>query len=250
MARGNAAVMRRRSGLDRLIFRFQDRWETNRQFRAMLSGLLGLVMIVALCSCMGVVTTVANSTFANVSAARNAGASTTTQNNDTGIGQIKGIPTFPTSTVPPWQQSGPPTYGVIPDSQTPVPSPTAQPSPTDPPTATPCASNCGGGGGGGGGGFGATVTGAPTPAVWKAGTAAAFTVTSHPGGVGLAIIITFPGGATVLDENGETTDPTTGLYTSHFTVPGGTSAGNADVWVQAYYNGVKQDFHFGVVCQP
>ncbi|HEU5349189.1 MAG TPA: hypothetical protein VFU63_11315 [Ktedonobacterales bacterium] len=241
--------MRRRSGLDRLLFRFQDRWETDHQFRAMVSGVLGLVMIVALCSCMGVVTTVANNAFANVSASRSAGTSSNTPNADTGIGQIKAQPTFPTATVAPWPQSGPPTYSIIPNSQTPVPSPTDLPTATPLPSPTPCVTNCGGGGGGGGT-FSATVTGSPSPATWVAGSAASFTVHSSPGGVGLAIIISFPGGGTYLDENGEMTDAGTGNYTSRFTVPGGTSAGTADVYVQAYYNGIKKDFHFGVVCAP
>ena len=236
------------NALDRMIHRFQDRWETDRQFRATLSGVLGIVMIVALCSCMGVVTTVANSALAGVSAARNADGPS--QNVNTGTGQINAQPTFPTATVPPWPQSGPPTYGVIPSSQTPLPSPTLEPTATALPTATPCQTNCGGGGGGGGGGgFGATVTGSGSPATWKAGSAASFTVHSDPGGVGLAIIISFPGGGTYLDENGEQTDGS-GNYTSHFSVPGGTSAGNADVYIQAYYNGVKKDIHFYVPCQP
>ena len=140
-----------------MIHRFQDRWETDRQFRAMFSGVLGLVMIVALCSCMGVVTTVANNTLATVNAARDSG--TTSKNTNTGTGQVQALPTFPTATVPPWPQSGPPTYGVIPNSQTPVPSPSAEPTATEMPTATPCQTGCGGGGGGGGGSFGATVTG-------------------------------------------------------------------------------------------
>ncbi len=207
MARGDTAVMRRRSGLDRLIFRFQDRWETDRQFRATMSGVLGLVMVIALCSCMGVVTTVANNTFANVSAARNVGVSNA-QNANTGIGQIKGVPTFPTATVAPWQQSGVPTYNTIPDSQTPLPSPTEAPTATAQPTV-PCTGNCGGGGGGGGGGtWNVAVTGYPTPATLIHGSAGSFTVhTSIAGvntpGVGLAIVITFPGGGTYLDENGE-----------------------------------------------
>jgi hypothetical protein len=129
------------NALDRMIHRFQDRWETDRQFRAMFSGVLGLVMIVALCSCMGVVTTVANSALAGVSASRDSG--TTSQNTNTGTGQIQALPTFPTATVPPWPQSGPPTYSIIPNSQTPVPSATV------PPTATPQPTQSGGGGGGG-----------------------------------------------------------------------------------------------------
>jgi hypothetical protein len=125
------------NGLDRIIHRFQDRWETNRQFRAMLSGLLGLVMIVALCSCMGVVTTVANTALAGVSAARDSTGNS--GNSNTGMGPIKGIPTFPTSTVPPWQPGSTPPYSIIPNSQTPVPSATV------PPTATPSPTSGGGG---------------------------------------------------------------------------------------------------------
>ena len=128
------------NALDRMIHRFQDRWETDRQFRAMLSGVLGIVMIVALCSCMGVVTTVANSALAGVSAARNADGPS--QNVNTGTGQINAQPTFPTATVPPWPQSGPPTYSIIPNSQTPVPSATVSP------TVTPQPSPTSGGGGG------------------------------------------------------------------------------------------------------
>jgi hypothetical protein len=243
-------MMRRRSGLDRLIYRFQDRWETNRQFRAMVSGVLGLVMIVALCSCMGVVTTVANNAVASVNASRNVGV-VDSQNADTGVGQIKGVPTFPTATVSAWQESGSPTVDVIPDSQTPIPSPTLAPTATAQPTV-PCTGTCGGGGGGGGGSsFSATVSGSPTPATWTAGTAASFTVHSAPGGVFLAIVYTFPGGKTVLDENpNNKTDPTTGNYTSSFTVPSGVTSGQAKAWVQAFYNGVEKDFNFFVPCQP
>jgi hypothetical protein len=42
-----------------------------------------------------------------------------------------------------------------------------------------------------------------------------------------------------------------GNYTAHFTVPGGASAGNADVWIQAHYNGITNDsFHLPLPCQP
>lgn len=252
VARGYAPVKRRRSGLDRLIYRFQDRWETDRQFRAMVSGVLGLVMIIALCSCMGVVTTIANNTVASVNAARNVGVANS-QNADTGIGQIKGVPTFPTATAPSWQPGSSPSAGVIPDSQTPLPSPTSPPTATAGPTATPCQTNCGGGGGGGGTWL-VTVTGYGTPSPCIAGSACSFTVhTSIAGvntpGVGLAIVITFPGGGTYLDENGEMTNGS-GNYTAHFTVPGGASAGNADVWIQAHYNGMTNDsFHLPMACQ-
>ncbi|HEX5548969.1 MAG TPA: hypothetical protein VFX24_16305, partial [Ktedonobacterales bacterium] len=140
------------SMLEQAIRRFQGRWETNRQFRAMASGVIGLVMIVALCSCMGVVTTVANSALAGFSAARDSG---TTGNTNTGTGLIKGVPTFPTATAPSWQQSGVPPYTIIPNSQTPVPKP------TDPPTATP-----GNGGPGGPGGLPTTCNGGQGRNTW------------------------------------------------------------------------------------
>jgi hypothetical protein len=242
-------VKRRRSGLDRLIYRFQDRWETDRQFRATVSGVLGLVMIIALCSCMGVVTTIANNTVASVNAARNVGVANS-QNADTGIGPIQGVPTFPTATVPAWQPGSSPAAGVIPDSQTPLPSPTLAPTATPQPTV-PCTGNCGGGGGGGGGGsFDATVSGTANPATWTAGSLASFTVTSSPGGVGLAIIITFPNsGFTVLDENGHMTDTSGNYTTKQFDVPSASTSGRAKVWIQAYYNGVEKDFNFYVPCQ-
>jgi hypothetical protein len=210
---------------------------------------LGLLMIIALCSCMGVVTTIANNTVASVNAARNVGVANS-QNADTGIGQIKGVPTFPTATAPSWQPGSSPSAGVIPDSQTPLPSPTSPPTATAGPTATPCQTNCGGGGGGGGGSFGATLSGSASPVPWKAGAAGSYTLHSSPGGVNLAIIITFPGGGTVLDENPNNITDGSGNFTSHFTVPGGTTAGTADVYVQAYYDGVKKDFHFPAACQP
>jgi len=100
-----------------------------------------------------------------------------------------------------------------------------------------------------------TVTGYATPSPCIAGSACSFTVhTSIAGanmpGVGLAIVITFPGGAgTYLDENGEMTDGS-GNYTSHFTVPGGASAANADVWIQAHYNGMTNaNIHIPMPCQ-
>jgi hypothetical protein len=140
------------SMLEQAIRRFQDRWETNSQFRATASGVIGLVMIVALCSCMSVVTTVANSALAGFSAARDSG---TSGNPNTGTGLIKGVPTFPTATAPSWQQSGVPPYSIIPNSQTPVPQP------TQPPTATP-----GNGGGPGPGGVPTTCNGVHSKTTW------------------------------------------------------------------------------------
>lgn len=135
----------RTNPLDQIIHRFQDRWEMDRHFRATLSGALGLVMIVSLCACMGIVTTVANGALAGVSQARDSGGP---QNSNTGTGLIKGVPTFPTATVPPWQQGNPPAAGLIPESQTPMPRPTQEPTATNMP-----------GGPGGPGGFPTTCNG-------------------------------------------------------------------------------------------
>lgn len=139
------------NGLEQLVRRFQDRWELDRQFRAMTSGVLGLIMVVALCACMGVVTTVANNALAGVSGPRSGGG-----NSNTGTGQINGVPTFPIATVPTWAQSGPPPYTTIPNSKTPVPRPTS------PPTATPNP----GGGGPGGGGLPTTCDGSQNRSTW------------------------------------------------------------------------------------
>jgi hypothetical protein len=173
------------SMLEQAIRRFQDRWETNRQFRAMASGVIGLVMIVALCSCMGVVTTVANSALAGFSAARDSG---TTGNTNTGTGLIQGVPTFPTATVPAWQPGGVPPYSIIPNSQTPVPAPTQQPTATT-----------GGPGGPGPGGLPTTCnrnkgqnSWALTPCPQVHGQAGTLTI-SAPGypGAGLNIVLSF-----------------------------------------------------------
>jgi hypothetical protein len=145
------------NALDQMVHRFQDRWETDHQFRTMVSGVLGLVMIVALCSCMGVVTTVANSALAGVSAARDTNASA--QNNSTGIGQIKAQPTVPTATVAPWPQSGPPAYTIIPSSQTPVPSATVEATATSTPNLS--------GGPTGGGTLPTTCQGSQGGSAWQ-----------------------------------------------------------------------------------
>jgi hypothetical protein len=202
------------SMLEQAIRRFQDRWETNRQFRAMASGVIGLVMIVALCSCMGVVTTVANSALAGFSAARDSG---TTGNTNTGTGLIKGVPTFPTATAPSWPQSGVPPYTIIPNSQTPVPQP------TQPPTATP-----GNGGPGGPGGLPTTCNGggkntwALTPCPQVHGQAGTLTISapSHPNAT-LNILISFGCGSCTLlftPQQGYKLDAS-GNATVNYTVP-------------------------------
>src|SRR5512146_1635886 len=43
------AGMGRRSWLDSIVYRFQHHWETNPQYRAAVSGVVGLVLILSLC---------------------------------------------------------------------------------------------------------------------------------------------------------------------------------------------------------
>jgi hypothetical protein len=244
-------MLRRPSVLDRTLQQWQHRWETNPQFRAAWSGVAGLVIVLSLCACLGTVSTLVSRTVAGFTGA--SGSSQTSSGTpDTSTGQIGAAQSFPTFTSPPLPPPSIPAAGKIPNSQTPFPSPTAQPTPTDGPTATPCAPDCGGGGGGGGGGV---VTGFPTPTVWTGGTSVHFTVHTslHNGqpapNVGLALIITFPGGGTFLDENGEQTDGS-GNYTSSINVPNGIKSGKADVYIQANFSGTVVSQHIKVDCLP
>src|SRR5258707_12299956 len=52
------------SWLDSLVYGFQHRWETNPQYRAAVSGVAGLAMVLVLCACLGVLTTAANAALA------------------------------------------------------------------------------------------------------------------------------------------------------------------------------------------
>ncbi len=240
-------MLRRPSVLDRTLQRWQHRWETDRQFRAAWSGVAGLVIIVALCACMGTVSTLVSATISGLAGASSGSPKASIGTPDTNTGQIGAAQSFPTFTSQALPQPSYPPVDKIPNSKTPLPTATAAPTPTDPPTATPCISNCGGGGGGGGGG--GTVTGTPSPTVWNGGKSVHFTVHTSAPNVGLALIITFPGGGTVLDENGEQSD-SNGNYTSSFKTPSGISAGKADVYIQAYFNGTLVNQHIPVDCLP
>jgi hypothetical protein len=59
--------MRRRkpSWLDQWVARFQHRWETSSQYRAVVAAVCGLVLIVLMCSCTGILATVANAGLAS-----------------------------------------------------------------------------------------------------------------------------------------------------------------------------------------
>jgi hypothetical protein len=161
--------------LDHLIHRFQHRWETNPQFRAAMSGVLGLSLIIFLCVGVAGVNAVATRVLAAVGIG---GGGNQGQDNLSPGGQIvNGNWTFYTPTVPDWKGGATPGSSPIGDSQTPQPSPTPTATPPDAATATPCKSNCGGGGGG------VTITAAcsPSPCQWRQGQPATLTFhTSRP----------------------------------------------------------------------
>jgi hypothetical protein len=145
--------IRRPSWLDQWVYRFQHRWETNPQYRAAVSGVCGLVLIVLMCSCTGILATVTNSALAGAG-----GGNGSTGNTNTGAATVQAQATFPTMTIPPYTVSTIPA-GNIPNSQTPPPGPTA--TPTDlpaTPTDTP---------GGPGGGPAGTCSGTSAGATWQ-----------------------------------------------------------------------------------
>jgi hypothetical protein len=232
--------MRRLSWLDSLVYGFQHRWETNPQYRAAVSGVVGLLTILMLCACLGVLTTVANATLAGFGAGSSGGVLVSS---DTGTGKLAAGQKFPTATppnVPPGSLAG---GSPIPDSQTPKPGPTEAPTPTDTPTATPCTSNCGGGGGGGGGGCDGSVTGSWSPSTWRAGQVAYVNVHTTCPNIGINIIVNYAGGGTQLNGGSGMTDGS-GNYSwqvsnpSNVVLPGCTRGTTAHVVVQAgFLNG-------------
>ncbi|MGZ6392189.1 MAG: hypothetical protein ACXWQZ_23370, partial [Ktedonobacterales bacterium] len=156
-------AMRRNSWLDRIVFDFQHRWETNPQYRATVSGVVGLLLIVAMCSCTGIVSVLANGALASVGLGTGSGPTTNQGSGvlNTGTNDITGAKQFAIPTQV-WTPGVVPPASPIPNSQTPAPTATSAPTPTDTPTPTPCTSNCGGGGGGGGG-YSVKVTASISP---------------------------------------------------------------------------------------
>jgi hypothetical protein len=213
--------------LDEMVARFRERWETNPHYRATMSGVFGLAVIMGLCSCMIVASLVANSVFASVGFGGGGGGAMAQQPN--GGGGADAQPTFPTSIVPTWTVQDTPLPGVAPTSGSTAPTPTPVPTATDIATSTPCSSNCGGGGGGGGAG---SISGYGTPNPWVACGNSCDTVVIHTSvpNNGINIIITYCNGATILN-NGATTTDGNGNATWSFNGPGGS--GNASVHLQA-----------------
>jgi hypothetical protein len=200
--------------LDHLIHRFQHRWETNAQFRAAMSGVLGLSLIIFLC--VGVAGV--NAAATRVLAAVGFGSSGGGQGNFSTGGQIvNGNWTFYTPTVPDWKGGATPGSNPIPNSQTPAASPTPTATPQDGPTATPCRSNCGGGGGG------VTITATFSPAHWYANQPATLTFhTSRPNNP-INMFVHWSNGSDWLSTGGQNGAPQAtdgnGVAVWNFTVP-------------------------------
>jgi hypothetical protein len=148
------------SFLDQLVDRFRQRWETNKQYRAAFSGVVGLMVLIALCSCAGIVSSVTSSVLANGGFGSNSTVGLSTGSNSQ---VIHGASLFPTETIPAWQPGQVPNGPPVPNSGTPIPTPThpptptAAPSPTDYPTPP---------GGGGGGGYSPTCSGSKGSTTW------------------------------------------------------------------------------------
>jgi len=184
--------------LDHLIHRFQHRWETNAQFRAAMSGVLGLALIVFLCVGVAGVNAAATKVL---SAVGFGGAGGRDQGNlDPGGQFVNGNWVFYTPTVPDWKSGGTPGSNPIPNSQTPQPSPTPTATPPDAATATPCKSNCGGGGG-------VTVTATFSPAHWIANQAATLTFQTSKPNNPINIFIHWSNGSDWLSAGGQNGAP-------------------------------------------
>ena len=208
--------MTRRTWLNDLIERFQHRWETNPQYRAAMSGVLGLVFLLVICSCVGALT----ATTGSVLGALGLGGSNNGQAQAHSGGRgVQGVATFPIATVNLPSPSTIPDDPTLTTSGTPLPTATTAPTPTDTPTATPCTSNCGGGGGGC---TSCTVTdsGAPNPFVHGQG-ATIIVHTSKPN-IQINIIANIPGCGTQLNDAAGYTDGS-GNYSWSFPVCGAGS---------------------------
>lgn len=227
--------MQSESFLDVLIARFRDRWETNPQYRAAMSGVLALVTLIALCSCAGIVSSVAG----NVLMASGLGPTSNAnpqQGSSTG-GLVQGAAVFPIVTPALPTPINTPAADPAPMSQTPAPTPTSAPTPTPPPTVTPCITGCGGGGGGGSAVTVSVTSWSPTKWIACPGSSNCDSVTVHTSvpNTGVNLIITACNNATVLSasSNPNATTDGNGNYTFSFNGQGPKSQPTANVWVTA-----------------
>jgi len=158
----------RLSWLDQFVRRFQDRWETSPQYRSLVLGLAGLVLLLALCACTGLLAIQGNnllSTLGLTNSTNNTGINT-----NTGTGSGQQAQSFPTATFGPFSSQVTPPGAALPNSQTPLPDATA--TTTDNPNGNGSPTPTGGGGGNNtatfvctGGNSGVTWTFSPCPLV-------------------------------------------------------------------------------------
>jgi hypothetical protein len=214
-----------------MVRRFQDRWETNPQYRAMISGVVGLTLIVTLCTCTGVMTLVTNNALASLGLTNSNGSNNI--NSTTGTSKQGKGPQFPTATFGPSAPTLTPVGSPIASSQTPPPVGTDTPVPTDTPIQT-CYYNCGGGGGGGGGG--GTVTGTQLQPPWVRGQTGNLLVHTSLPNIGLALSYFIPGCGVVLIEPDGQTDGS-GNVTLSYHLLSCTTTGQGRVTIEANFPG-------------
>jgi hypothetical protein len=232
-----------RSWLDYIVRRFQDRWETNPQYRALISGVVGLALILTLCTCTGLMTVVSNNALASLGLTNSSGNNNIS--NDTGTSNVKGALKFPTATFGPFNSTLTPVGSPITSSQTPPPEGTDTPVPTETPIQT-CYYNCGGGGGGGGGG--GTITASQSPTPWVGGQTGNLIFHSSAPNVGIALIYHLPGCVTDTVEPAGQTDAN-GNTTIPYQLQSCTTTGTGNVTIFADFSGVTVTSSINVQCQ-
>jgi hypothetical protein len=233
-------VRQRGSWLDQMVYRFQHRWETSAQYRATTAGVVGLVVLVAMCTCTGAMATAANAALSSIGLG---GSAAGPDSANTGTQQLRAQDAFPTFTIPAYTPVALP-VGTIPDSQTPAPTPTTPPTPTPLPTPTPCQTGCGGGGGGGPSG---TVTASTTPNPWHNGQTYTVSVHTSAPNIPINLIISFANGVTQLNNGTGLTDGS-GNYSYNNTAA--ASYGTAHVLVEAGFPGGTAYANLYVPCTP
>lgn len=139
-----------RNQFDARIERFQHRWETDRQFRATWGSVLALSLVVVLCSCVTLVGTTTNRALASAGLLASGSANSSSQLASAGGPHPSGTAganineQFPTPTSTPGNSAPVPPTSPIPDSLTPLPSPTVQATATPSATAAPTQTASGG----------------------------------------------------------------------------------------------------------
>lgn len=229
--------MMRPSWLDSMVERFQHNWETNPQYRAVVSGVAGLVAIVGLCAVMGVAFSFANAVGGSIGGVNqnNNGSFVNSSGPSSQPTQI----TFPMLTLTPWPDSSAPNAAPLPASGTPQPTVTPVPTATLAPTPTPCKSNCGGGPA-----DNITVSISPSP-FDTVNPITVYVQTTYPNDQ-FAISVTWPTGGYVPQGYSGTTDGSGAGSVSIGTVPSGSTCpgGRLTLWVVTQYNvtGVRTTF--------